>query len=222
MKSQVAGKNILIYSVGEDVEHAARLVRDGANVKLFSPWATSSPKFEDYAIGLNFDGVEKSLYFFDDVEWADMICFFDVGQGDLCEFLKKTTKLPIFGAGLGDKLENHREKTRQIQKSIGLPVQNTNVIKGVEHLKSYLKTNKNKFVKLDIFRGDIESFAAKDYRDVELYLEEIEVMLGAFNDQYSFVVEDFIDGLEPGFDLYFDGNNFVKPMLWGFEESKAA
>jgi len=189
----------LVYDFGLSVEHAARLAKDGHSVVYFTPWARGFPKFEEYAPGLNFDGLEKTLYFFDEVEKEDCIVFFDIGAGDLCNYLRKTTNKPVYGAGIGEKLENHRALLKEVMKKVGLPTPNYEVIKGVPQLREYLKTHPNKYVKLDIFRGDIESFGAKNYDSIKLYLDEIEVALGPFNETYEFVVEDFIDGIEPGF-----------------------
>jgi len=146
----------LVYDFGLSVEHAARLVKDGHSVVYFTPWARGFPKFEDYAPGLNFDGLEKTLYFFDEIEKADCIVFFDIGAGDLCHYLRKTINKPIYGAGIGEKLENHRALLKEVMKKVGLPTPNYEVIKGVPQLREYLKAHPNKYVKLDIFRGDIE------------------------------------------------------------------
>jgi len=215
--------NILVYDFGLALEHALRLARDGHNVTYFTPWARGFPRFEDYAPGLGYEdvGLKKTLYFFEEIPKNDLIVFFDVGAGDLCQFLRQNLDIPVYGAGEGEKLENHRILMRRLQKKIGLPTQYTVEIKGIPMLRKYLERNPNKFVKLDIFRGDVESFYAKTYDDVELYLDEIEVALGPFNEIYEFMVEDFIEGIEPGFDLFFNGKDWVKPYLWGVEQNKS-
>lgn len=217
-------KNILIYDFGLFFEHARRLAQDGHNVRYFTPFFGAYPKFEQYAPGLGFkdEGVEKVMTFFDNVDWANLIVFFDVGTGDIADYLRQQNPgKAIFGSSLkGDRLENNRDFTRKIQEKIGLPVQESEVIKGIPKLREYLKKHPEKYVKLDIFRGDMDSFEAKSYSQVEGYLDQLEVALGPFNEIYNFLVEDKIDGEEPGFDLYFNGKNWLKPMLWGIEQSK--
>ncbi|HTB31414.1 MAG TPA: hypothetical protein VK808_05265 [Bacteroidia bacterium] len=216
--------NILIYDFGLFFEHARRLAQDGHSVRYFTPFFGAYPKFEQYAPGLGFEdeGVEKVMTFFDNVAWADLICFFDVGTGDIADYLRvKNPDKAIFGSSLkGDRLENNREFTRKIQEKIGLPVQESEVVKGISALREYLKKHPDKYVKLDIFRGDMDSFEAKSYPMVEGYLDQLEVSLGPFNEIYNFLVEDKIEGEEPGFDLYYYGKGWVKPMLWGIEQSK--
>jgi hypothetical protein len=213
---------ILIYDFGLFFEHARCLASQGHLVRYFTPFFGAYPKFEQYAPGLGFEdeGVEKVMTFFDNKDWADLICFFDVGTGDIADDLRSQGKI-VFGSSLkGDRLENNREFTRKIQEKIGLPVQNSEVVKGIPKLREYLKKNPDKYVKLDIFRGDMDSFEAKSYQQVEGYLDQLEVALGPFNEIYNFLVEDKVEGEEPGFDMFFYGKNWLKPMLWGIEQSK--
>jgi hypothetical protein len=216
--------NVLIYDFGLFFEHARCVAAQGHTVRYFTPFFGAYPKFEQYAPGLGFEdeGIEKVMTFFDNVEWADLICFFDVGTGDIADYLRKQNPdKAIFGSGLkGDRLENNREFTRMIQEKIGLPVQESEVVKGIPALREYLKKHPQKYVKLDIFRGDMDSFEAKSYYQVEGYLDQLEVALGPFNEIYNFLVEDKIDGEEPGFDLYYSSKQWLKPMLWGIEQSK--
>lgn len=217
-----------MYDYGLSVEHAVRLAKDN-ELRYFTPYvkAMSDCQFEDYAPGLGMEGITKSEDFFEDVDWADLIMFCDVGAGDLCDFLKRKGYL-VYGAGFrGENLENKRWETRQLQKQIGLPTQRTIYLKdGIKQVREFLKSDKSKngkgwFIKLDKFRGDIESFYAKDFESVETILDNIEVALGPFKDAYPFMAEEKLDGMEPGFDLFFNGKEFLKPYLWGYEYAKA-
>jgi len=101
-----------------------------------------------------------------------------------------------------------------------MPVQETVHITGVPKLEEYLKHNDNKYVKLDKFRGDTESFFSKNFDAVELHIDELEITIGPFREQFEFMVESGIDGAEPGFDLFFNGKDWIKPYLWGVELGK--
>lgn len=210
----------LIYdSGGFSIEFARALAQNGKNhVFYYTIWGTGLPKFDQYAPGLGFEneGVEKVLYPFEHIQESDCIVFPFIGAGDLANYLRQTTKIPIFGAGKGEKLENHRIWEKEIQKKLGLPTQKYVEIKGVTALREYLQKNPNKIVKLDIFRGDIESLVAKDYESVKLILDRTEVRLGAFADSYNFMVEEFIKGCECGFDCFFNGTKYIKPYMWSW------
>lgn len=213
---------VLVWDTGISFTHALRMAEDGHKVKYYTPWQTSYPKFEDYAPGLGFesDGLQKVMEFFPYVDESDLIVCFDVGAGALLDYLRSKKKV-CFGSSLkGDKLENDREFVRKLQSKIGLAVQKTEVIQGIPKLREYLKKNPDKYVKLNIFRADMESFYAKSYEEVEGYLDHLEVALGPHNETYNFMVEDKIEGAEPGFDMFFNGKEWIKPMLWGIEQSK--
>jgi len=81
----------LVYDTGLSIEHALRLKQDGNDVLYFTPWATAFPEFKDYALGLGV--LEKTKYFFDHIDEADCIVFFDIGAGDLAHFLRQRVTL---------------------------------------------------------------------------------------------------------------------------------
>jgi len=205
------------------LEFALQLGRDGHKVYYYSPFYDSELCFRRYSLGFGFEVIEKPLYF-----WTALmkypkeevtIMFPDVGNGDLAEFLKKQG-YAVFAAGRGDVLENHRELLRKKMKEVGLPVIPYVEITGLENLKNYLKKNLPKVVKLDIFRNDRESFKVEDFNDVEQILITLELKFGPLADEFPFIVEDMMEGDEPGFDLIFNKTGYLTPYLWGFEVSK--
>ena len=205
------------------LELALQLGRDGHKVYYYVPFYDSELSFKRYALGYGLIEIEKPLYF-----WRALmkypkeevtIMFPDVGNGDMAAFLK-TQGYAVFAAGEGDILENHRELLRKKMKALGLPVNNYLQITGVENLKNYLKKHPNKMVKLDIFRNDQESFKATTYNDAEPILNKLTCKMGQLADEFPFIVEDLIDGDEPGFDIIFDKTGYLTPYLWGFEVHK--
>jgi phosphoribosylamine-glycine ligase len=234
--------NYLIYDFGEASEHAVKLARDGNSVRYFTPFAGVSPQFVNYSLGLGLEKIEKVKDFFDNIDWADVIMFPDVQAADLAGYLKHKG-YNVFGSdSAGAKLEQTRFETRQLQYRLGIPTQKTIKVNGVEGIRKYLfgelqrgdfefiegqegireflKQKGDVFIKLDRFRGDIESFYAKDYDSVEMILDKIEMDLGPFKDAYHFIIEEKLEGIEPGFDLFFNGTEFLKPYLWGYEYHK--
>lgn len=221
----ITGKKILVYDTGLSLEHALRLAKDGNTVYYFTYFANAFPKFQDFSIGLGFEdeGLIKIKHFWDYIDKVDYIVSFDIGAGDIMHYLKQVTDKPIFSAGKGELLEENRFMMRQIQKKIGLPLQKTVRVKGITALREFLKKNDNKYVKLDIFRGDVDSFYAKDYESSEMILDEIESAFGAFKEQKEFIIEDYIEAItEFGADVFFNSQQFIKPYLFGREMSKAS
>lgn len=106
-------------------------------------------------IGDGFEGIERILNFWDYIDKAHIVYCPDTHCGDMVNYLKKKN-YAVAGVGKAEQLELDRWKGRQIQKEIGLPTQGTVKITGLDALRKYLEKNKNKFIKLNIFRGDIE------------------------------------------------------------------
>jgi len=205
------------------LEFALQLGRDGHKVYYYSPFYDSELSFRRYALGFGFELIEKPLYF-----WTALmkypkeevtIMFPDVGNGDLAEFLKRQG-YAVFAAGRGDVLENHRELLRKKMKEIGLPVIPYVETTGLDNLENYLQKNLPRVVKLDIFRNDRESFKVEDFNDVRQILTALELKFGPLADEFPFIVEELMEGEEPGFDIIFNKTGYLTPYLWGFEVSK--
>lgn len=216
----ISNKKVLVWDIGGyGIEHAVRLAKEFAAVYYYTPWQEAGPHFVNYAIGLGFEGIEKVLDPFSLIDKVDMHFFCDVGFGGLANYLR-THGHRVFGCGLGERLEQDRFYMRQLQSKLGLPTQKTVRIKGTTKLRSYLKMHPDKFVKLNIFRGDIESFRAMSPATTEMLLDKIESELGSHKEQFDFLVEDKVEGIEPGWDGLFNGR-WVRPCLWGFENTAA-
>jgi len=212
---------VLIYDTGLSLEHAVKLASKVKRCLYFTPWVEAFPKFESFAPGVGMEGINKVLNYFAHIEEADWFMFPDVGAGDLCAYLKRTTNKPVYGAGKGEILEANREVARQWQRRLGLKTQATKLVTGVSELRKELKKSGHSYVKLDIFRGDIDSFEVKDVDSVGLTLDRIANAFGPFKEKYNFIIEDYIGGLEPGLDLFFNGQRFLQPYLIGFEHAKS-
>jgi hypothetical protein len=218
----------LIWGTGLEMEHAARLARDGHEVYYYTFWQSDFPKFKDYCIGLGIKGINKVKYFFQLVRNVDCIVMFDIGMGDLTTFLRDSG-FTVYGAGLaGEMLEFSRYEFRKIQKSIGLPTQRTSKVIGVTALENHLPSaleksgTKKVYIKLDVFRGDRDSFKVEDASKVGLIMDELRAAFGPFKEHYEFIVEDYVEApVEVGIDGFFNGNEWIRPSLFGIEHAKS-
>lgn len=204
------------------VEQANGLADRGKNkVKYWTVWE-SAQKFEWYAIGKGFDFLEKERYPEDWYDWADCIVNFGVTGQSQINFLRNVyPKKSIFGSGRASKIEHNRWGLKKIIRDIGLKVNKTEKIIGVNGLRDYFIKNKDKYVKINIDRGDIESFYVKDLDAIDLKLDELASTLGPFKNTYEFIVEDAIHtDVEIGFDGFFNGVDYLKPYIYGYEYKK--
>jgi len=210
-------KSFLIWDFGLCTEVAVRIAREGHKVYYFVPWQDAFPKSTKAIIGEGMEGVERVLNFFDYIDKVDYICFFDTHTADLASFLR-SKGYKVFAPFRGEILELDRIRMKKVQKVLGLPTQKWKEIKGLDNLREYLKKTKDKWVKLNIFRGDIETFYHKDFTSSEAqYFEKLGYELGPKRNKVNFLIEDKIGEVEPGFDgLVVDGN-YLSPCMYGYE-----
>lgn len=213
---------LILDAAGLYVELANGLSKDGGKVRYYTEWEADM-RFEYYAPGLGFESIQKVLYPADHYEWADVICNFDCTKQDEIAFLRKVyPKKSIFGSGHAARLEFDRWGLKKVLRDVGLKVNHAEKVKGVTKLREYLKTNKNKYVKINIWRGNLESFYAPSYEEVELIIDDMAVSLGMFQDEFDFIVEDFIESkVEIGYDGFFNGREYLKPYIIGIEHKKS-
>jgi len=207
----------LIWDTNLGVEHAARIKKDGHQVKYFTFWAYEGfPHFRSYVPGKGI--VDKSAYFFEDLDWADIVMFPDIGVGDLVDYLRRNSGKPVWGAGRGEVLETQRGLACEIMDKYGIPYPETEIVEGVDALEEFLKQNENVFVKFDIFRGDQETFGIdKSNEAVKLKIANLRNDFGPFADEIPFIVQKTLEGPEPGCDLIFNGKKYLEPCQYGYE-----
>jgi hypothetical protein len=209
-------KTCLVYDFGLFTEAAVRLARDLKKVYYFVPWASAFPKSNSAMIGEGLDGLERVLDFWDYVDKVDFIFIPDTHCGDIVEFLKKKG-YKVAGVGKAEKLELDRWYGRQEQKRLGLPTQKTAKIKGVGKLRDYLTPLTDKFVKFNIFRGEVESFKHTDIEASTPLLDHLAHEFGAKQNHIEFIVEDIVGEIEPGADLIVFKDHYLSPTMWGYE-----
>lgn len=215
-------KSVLIYDYGTQIEVALKLAEKFGKVFYYANWPDVSPTSEKYLIGRGLEafGVYKVDYFFDYIDKVDMICVFDTYQQDLVEYLREKG-YRVFGAGLAEKLETDRKFGRQVQAAAGLPVQDSRTVIGIKALAAEIKDGGNCFVKLNTFRGDIETFYAKDYEKSKIYLDKLAVLLGPRQDSVEFMLEKKIEGIEPGYDGFIVNGKYSNYCMWGYEKKES-
>lgn len=217
------GHKFLVGDLGLYVEQANALSDNGKNeVKYTTVWASPYPEYKNYAIGKNFGHLQKELRFWDWVNWSDCVVFFDVHQGDIVSFLRRNyPEKSVFGAGEGSKLEEDRWLLKKVLKGVELPVQKSVKITGITNLKKFLKDNPKYYVKMNIFRGDMESFQSDTLEKSELRIDRLALNYGPHKEEAVFILEEPIDTpVEIGFDGFFNGVDYGDKSFLGYEYHK--
>lgn len=216
-------KTVMVIDNGLFVSLGIRIAQDFGKVYYCCPsWVDAFPKMNKAMIGHGFEEIEVVEDIqgdhFDDI---DLFVFPDVYFGHLQEWLESEGRL-VWGARMGEELELARDSTKRLMKELGLPVGPWSKINGMDKLREFLQENKNQYVKVNKFRGILETFFSKDYRSVEPKLDEVEYQLGAFKETVDFIVEENLaDKVEIGIDAYTVDGQFPSKLLAGIEVKDA-
>ena len=217
-KVDLSTKSVMIYDHGNFSSLAERLSKDFKKVYYYSPWKNGFPNIKLTYVGKGLgDNIERVNDFFDYVDQVDLIVFPDVINGDLQVHLE-SLGYRVWGSRKGEELELNRIANKQLLEKLKLPVGPYEIIKGIDKLRKYLKTHKDVFVKIDIFRGDFETFKSINYDYSSTKLDQLEKDFAALKNEIMFIVEEELpDKVELAYDGYTVDGEFPTKTLCGIE-----
>jgi hypothetical protein len=218
-KVDLSKKTVLVHDYGLFIELAMCMAKDFKEVIYYAPWKGSYPTPEKAMIGAGIPNLTRSMNFFDDVERADLLVFFDVYDGDLQEhFRKHFPDKRVFGTGHGEKLELDRVWFRETLKQLGLPVAKYKEIVGMDAMREVFKSEEDKWLKISTFRGLFETYHHKTYTKSLPKLDMITHKAGAYQKLIKFLVEDPIaPAVEVGGDYFISKGKHLSPGTYGIE-----
>lgn len=214
-----------VFDQGLFFEIAVTLAKTFKKVYYTVPWESAFPKLNLSKIGYGFEdeGVEVvDSLFGPSYDSVDVFVFPDLNHGPLQEHLVKCGK-NVWGGRMGECLETSRDGMKAILEKLDMPVGKFEVIKGTESLRAYLRENKNVWVKINRWRGQMETFKSPSYEEVMPRIDQLEYELGPFKYIVDFVVEeDLPDKVELGTDSWVitddEGKaHFTHNMIAGLE-----
>lgn len=223
-------KFLVIDAGGLHVDTARCLSVNGDEVVYYNPWNSAYANFEAGAPGFGVPGITKTLSWGQHVDDADCIILPDSGMGDVGDYLRRKGK-NVFSAGLGEQLEFDRAFSFKKMSQLGLKVPDTWNVKGVDQaiatltklLKGKGKSETNQmvagkfYVKFDVWRGTQETFPAEDLEAATMRLNEVRSRFGAYSQTMPICIQASVEGVECGFDCFFNGEEWLTPGMWGFE-----
>jgi|GEM_PF-2040616 hypothetical protein len=134
------------------------------------------------------------------LDTIDLFIFPDIGYEGLQKHFKTLGKA-VWGSMGVDAIEILRDEFLELIKKLGLPVINSVPIKGVLNLREHLSKVKNKHVKVNIYRKNMETWHHIDIEHSQSELNRMETEFGGLEDIVEFIVQDHIDtDVETGYD----------------------
>jgi phosphoribosylamine---glycine ligase len=196
-----------------------RLVAEGHEVKVFVG--------EEEARGTMAGLVPRTADWRAELDWVgrDGILLFEAvseGYGALQDELRRAGHRVIGGSAFGDRLENDRAFGQRLLAGLGLKTAAVHHFDDAESGDAFLAARPGRYVLKfsgpDFASGDNYVGQRPDGADVRAVLE------GRFRARAcrpaSYILMDFVDGVEMGVGAYFDGDRFLAPACLDWEHKR--
>ena len=205
--------------IGECADLAAlylRLAADGHEVKVFIGY----PLCKDTLAGL----VERVTDWQAELDWIrvagqDGYILFEnigLGYGEIQDRLRREGLNVIGGGAYGARLENDRAYAQRVLTELGLATASIFEFSDVDEAKQFIDQRPARYV-LKSNGPDAASFVGlhKTGADVRAVLAAGEKATAS-----SFILMDFIEGVEMGVGAYFNGEDFLEPTCLDWEHKR--
>jgi hypothetical protein len=220
---QYADKTVVVVDSGLFVFLAEDLANHFGRVLYFMGNVAAFPTSDATEIATGLNGVERidehDFWEMTDANEISLYFFPDCYYGGLQTHLRAIGKR-VWGSGRGESLELFRKETKDLLKSVGLPVKPFQVIIGLDNLREALKKpeNEGRWVKISYTRGDGETRKNESYALSEPWLDEWTFKFGPLAPEMEFIIEENIEGVEIGSDGFtIDGKFPTQNAMHGIE-----
>lgn len=201
---------------------ALRLSKTFKHTYYWSPWEKDFPSIRDAVIGDGYETLERIKCPFGVVKDCDLFVFPDIGYALFQKYLVEQGK-SVWGGRDADTLERNRGKFLTTIEEMGMPTPKYEKIVGVTQLREHLKDKEDKWVKASKWRGDVETFHWRDWRQDESQLDYYAVRLGPAKELITFYVIDPVKtDIEDGVDTFCIDGQMPKLCLHGMEAKDRA
>ena len=206
----------LVIDHGLFTAFAVRLAEEH-DVRYFVPYSDRSFPIPGPAfLGEGLKGVERVGNWEENLD-VDFVVIPDVGFMYLAEHIR-SMGIPVWAAGLGEKLEVQRWRAKETMRELGLPVGKCALVTGMPALREYLEQNDDVYVKISAFRGVAETFHSPSWAHSEQRVNELWDALGGICNVFPFVIEHKVESVvEAGYDGYCIDGKFPSTCLTGVE-----
>jgi hypothetical protein len=217
-------KSVAVCDNGIFSALAETLSASFGKVYYTSPWVSAFPSSAHTEIGEGFPGFERVNDIWEIVDDVDLFVFPDIFQGPLQEYLAGKGKR-VFGSRNGDELENYRDESKTHFKELDIPQGPYEVVKGMSALRRYIKSRGDEklWIKINLTRGDTETFSIESYDLAKNRLDKLEADLGPVAEAMKFVVEDNLpETIDIAIDTHCIDGKYPSHTLLGTEEKGEA
>jgi len=210
-----------VVDYGTFISVAEKLAETMETVYYHSPYETEYQSIRNCIQGVGLDHVQRLDDFLDPkvLKTIDLFVFPDIGFGSLQRHLKSIGKAVWGHLGATD-LELYRDFFLDVLDSVGLPTIHSETIVGLHALEAHLKEHENKWIKIDRYRGNMETWHHRKYSGfTERTLDSLSVIFGGASETVTFVVQDDIESdMETGYDGWCIDGDYPPESFQGYEK----
>lgn len=155
----------------------------------------------------------------DILDTIDLFVFPDIGFGGLQKHLRSIGKA-VWGHMGATDLELYRTDFLDILHDVGLPTIHSETVVGVTALGQYLRKHPNTWIKINRFRGNMETWGHDEsWGPTQRTLDSLAVIFGGAKEHVIFAVQD---NIKSDFELAYDGwcidGKFPSHSFQGYEK----
>lgn len=209
-----------IVDYGSFICLAEKLAETYEKVYYYTPTSQEFYSIDDLVKADGLNKVERVEDIFDPefLEKVDLFVFPDIGYGGLQKYLRSIGKA-VWGSMGADDLEIYRTEFLKTLKALKLPIIHTETVTGLKELREHLKGVENKWVKINKYRGNMETWHHIDYEHSIPELDRLSVEFGGMQNYVKFVVQDYIKtDVEIGYDGWCVDGEFPSQSFQGYEK----
>ena len=209
---------VCVVDYGSFICLAEKLSESFKKTYYYTPTSQEFYSIADLVKADGLENVERIHDLFEHIDEIDLFVFPDIGYGGLQQYLRSIGKA-VWGSMGADKLEILRTKFLETLKELKLPVIHTETIKGLTELRDHLEDVENKWIKVNKYRGNMETWHHIDIDHSRQYLDKLATEFGGLQDTVTFVVQDFIaTDVECGYDGWCVDGEFPEASYQGYEK----
>jgi hypothetical protein len=205
---------------GNFLSLADKLGEQYKKVYYYAPYETEYRDITKCVTGIGAKNCERIGSFFepDIFKAIDLFIFPDIGYCELQCFLEECGKA-VWGSREITHIELSRSLFLDVLEQVGLPVPKCRVVKGLAALEALLEKAQDKWIKLDEYRANMETWHHLDYEHSLPMLRYLATAFGGCSEDITFVVQDPIpDAEEQGYDGFCINGKFPRISFQGYEK----
>lgn len=209
-----------VIDYGTFISVAEKLAETMKCVYYYSPYEEEYQDVRECVKGTGLDKVKRCDDYLDPkiFDTIDLFIFPDIGFGGLQKHLRSLGKA-VWGQMGANEIEIDRDYFLKVLKKVGLPIIESKTIIGMSALRDYLQKNENKWIKVNRYRRNMETWHHIDYAHSQRMLDSISVIFGSAQEEITFIVQDNIKSdMEAGYDGWCIDGKFPSYSFQGYEK----